>query len=113
LPDANMKGMARAKPRVPPAKPWEFMGEVVGLRIQAKRKQLGLGLAELGRRTGVNKGQLSLIEHGEQPFVSTQVMGRIARQLYTSLDELLGLDAEPLTTVDGTDDTRHRSTSRL
>jgi len=72
----------------PPLRSPEFMIEF-GIRLRARRNQLGLSLLTLGRRIGVSPQQLNKYEIGQnEPHVSTAAT--LARALDTTVAELCG-----------------------
>jgi len=76
----------------------------MGQRIKRLRDRKGLSLRQLSELSGVERGLLSRIEHGQRPQVSVQVAMRIARALGVTLDYLAGMyeddeDAEPVEVV--------------
>ncbi len=65
----------------------------VGERIKARRISLGLSQEELGKRIGVTKSTVSLVERGEG--MTTDRLARYAKALECSVHDLLGFN-EPV-----------------
>jgi transcriptional regulator with XRE-family HTH domain len=67
-------------------------GRVDGIagRLRAARQRKKWGLRELARQSGVSHATISLIERGETPTPSGEVVGKLAVALGISSDELLG-----------------------
>ena len=74
--------------------PWpkqESKDGVIGLRVQAARKEAGLSQEDLGRRLGLSKGGYGQYERGLHPFTADQLF-QLATILGRSVPSLLGLD---------------------
>ena len=63
--------------------------------VTAFRKQRGLTLRALARQASISPGYLSQIERGAKPG-SAAVLTRLARELDTTVDALLGDDGSDL-----------------
>lgn len=59
--------------------------------IKARRKEIGISQAELGRRTGYSQSAISKIEQGKVNIPSYKIM-TIAEALYTTPNHLTGYD---------------------
>ncbi len=64
---------------------------VIGLRVQAARKETGLSQEDLGRRLGLSKGGYGQYERGLHPFTADQLF-QLASILDRSVQYFLGLD---------------------
>ncbi len=62
----------------------------LGRRLLRIRREKGISLTELERRSGITKGYLSQLERGEATNPSFDVVRRIARGLEVALAELAG-----------------------
>ena len=72
------------------------MNSEIGSTIKFHRKRLGLTLTELQSRTGINNGNLSKIERGQQSLTNDS-MKSIAKALGISLSELFSAQkAQPV-----------------
>ena len=68
----------------------------IGERIQQRRVEKNLSLAELARRAGLSKGHLHSIEGGDTQNPSAEILFRIATELGTTMADLMGEEtAEP------------------
>ncbi len=61
-----------------------------GARIKQRRVEKGLALAELARRLEISKGYLHSMENGAIQSPSADVLMRIAKELGTTITDLLG-----------------------
>ena len=62
----------------------------MGRRIRYRRTQLGLGLRELARRTGMVPSQLSAVERGTQKEIRSDTLRRLAYHLGVTADWIIG-----------------------
>lgn len=69
----------------------EGLDEVIGLRVQAARKEMGLSQESVGRRLGLTKGGYGQYERGLHPFTAEQ-MYQLSAILEHSVPYFLGLD---------------------
>lgn len=67
----------------------------IGLKIKARRKELGMTQAALAEQAGVSASYVTLIETGKRS-VGGALLGRIARALQTGLDALDNADGRRL-----------------
>ena len=69
----------------------------LGERIRQRRSEKGLSSAELARRAGISKGYLSELENGgaTAPKPSAEILYRIARELATTIADLMERDVAP------------------
>lgn len=72
--------------------------EIIGLRIKERRIEVGYTQIDLAAITNIDQGKLSKIENGKT-YPNIEELGRIAKQLNISTDELLGvvIEREPAT----------------
>lgn len=68
---------------------------MIGDRIKQLRAQKGYSITELAELAGVSKSYLSYIERNVHNNPSLQVLTKIAAQLDTSLEYLLGTETSP------------------
>ncbi len=66
------------------------MGDLVGFRrfimsLRRERERLGLSLAEVAQRAGIDKGALSRLENGQQLNPTVNTLARYARALGKAL----------------------------
>jgi transcriptional regulator with XRE-family HTH domain len=67
------------------------INELIGLRVQAARKQAGLSQEDVGRRLGLSQNGYGQYERGHHPFTVEQ-MFQLAIILGQSIEYFLGLD---------------------
>ena len=65
-----------------------------GLNIKKRRQELGMSAEELAETIGVNPTTIYRYERGAIDKVSTEVLGEIARALYTSPLKLMEWESE-------------------
>jgi phage repressor protein C with HTH and peptisase S24 domain len=65
--------------------------------VKSRREALGLTQEELGRRIGVTKASISLIESGRTRSLRGATLGGLARELGVTTDDLLGRRRLPTT----------------
>jgi transcriptional regulator with XRE-family HTH domain len=66
----------------------KVINQVIGARIAAKRRAMGMDMAEFSAKIGVSLGQLSRYESGETPLRITMITF-IARHLGCKAGELV------------------------
>lgn len=67
-------------------------------QLRQLRSDRGLSLRELAEKSGLSNGYISLLENGRVESPSATVLGKLARALEVSLDDLLraaGVQMEP------------------
>ena len=68
------------------------MGNIVGERIKARRKELGMSQVELAEKTGYKTNSaISHIENGDRVLPQDKII-EFAKVLYTTPSYLLGID---------------------
>ena len=70
----------------------------VGQRIQQRRKELDMSLAELGRRIGKNRATIFRYENGDIEKLPVDVLKPIADALLTTPEALMGWEDEKTAT---------------
>jgi transcriptional regulator with XRE-family HTH domain len=68
----------------------KFIMTTIGDRIQQRRTEMNLSLAELARRADLSKGYLHAIESGTTQSPSAEILFRLANELSTTIADLLG-----------------------
>lgn len=77
------------------------MGQTVGARIKALRKNKNLTLDQLAERAGLSKSYLWELENKDPPRPSGEKLAGLAKGLEVTVDYLLGTDpAESLVTAE-------------
>lgn len=71
----------------------------VGLRIKARRKEMGISADELGKRIGKNRATIFRYENGDIEKLPLDVLKPIAEALLTTPQALMGWDDEKKQTV--------------
>jgi len=66
-------------------------GQIVGQRLLARRKRLGLTQMQLAQMTGMSQGSIARIETGKAEEVQSSTLITLAKELKVSTDYLLGL----------------------
>jgi len=69
----------------------------LGERLRALRKNRGLTLTQLARRSRVSKAYLSQLENEQFSNPSSEVVIKLCSTLGVSIDEILGLKSMPVT----------------
>ena len=67
---------------------WERLGE----RVHVARRRKRLTSTELAQLAGTTRTTISRLENGHKPWISLDVITRIAKACDVSLDYLVGLD---------------------
>ncbi|MBP1934117.1 helix-turn-helix domain-containing protein [Ammoniphilus resinae] len=65
---------------------------MIGHKIHLLRIKNGLSISELAKRADVSKSYLSTVERSNDSNPSVQFLGKIARALHISIDDLLQED---------------------
>lgn len=71
----------------------------LGRLISNRRRELGISIGELGRRSGIAKGMLSRLERGERDGIGLHHVDQLAQALELTVNEILdalGLPADRL-----------------
>lgn len=71
--------------------PERHIGVMVGERVHARRKRLGLTQARLSALTGTTQGNIARIETGNAKEVESSTLIALAKALRVTTDWLLGL----------------------
>ena len=103
---ANLDPVAghSTRPEAPEPEPGAELGGIIGWRVRARAREIGLSSSDLARRVGLSKGMISKIENAQvSPSLAT--MARLARALeipVTSLFQGLDEECDALFTKSGT-----------
>jgi transcriptional regulator with XRE-family HTH domain len=65
------------------------------LRVRELRERRGISQRELCRRLGVHKSHIAFIEQGSRQHISAWLAVRLAQELGTSVEYLLGITDDP------------------
>jgi len=77
---------ARSSAKSPP----DRHASILGTRVRQRRREIGLGQAELAKRVGISPSYLNLIEWNKRR-IAGRLLGKIAEALDLSVDELQGV----------------------
>lgn len=69
----------------------------LGERLRAIRKNRGLTLTQLAKRSKVSKAYLSQLENEQFSNPSSEIIVRLCNMLGVSVDRILGLETTPMT----------------
>jgi XRE family transcriptional regulator, master regulator for biofilm formation len=67
---------------------------MIGLGIRSLREEKGYSISGLANREGISKYFLSQIERNLQVNPSLQLLSKLARTLYATIEDLIGVEQE-------------------
>jgi len=71
----------------------------IGERVRYFREEQGLTMDQLAAKAGMGQSALSLIESGQRPNPRPDSIVKIAKALYVTTDQLLGVDPSTQTSA--------------